>query len=108
LFYEFRTYTCAPGKLPVVLKRFETATLPLFDKHRIRRVTPVFTVAVGEDNMQVKYMIQWESHEERDRAWAAFRADPAWQQAVAESDKDGPAVVRIANELLAAAFPLVG
>lgn len=108
MFYEFRTYTCAPGKLPAVLKRFETTTLGLFEKYSIRRVTPVFTVAVGEDNMQVKYMLQWESHEERDRAWAAFRADPAWQKALAESDKDGPAVVRIANELLAAAFPLAG
>lgn len=108
MFYEFRTYTCAPGKLPAVLKRFETTTLGLFEKYSIRRVTPVFTVAVGEDNMQVKYMLQWESHEERDRAWAAFRADPAWHKALAESDKDGPAVVRIANELLAAAFPLAG
>ncbi len=108
MFYEFRTYTCAPGKLPAVLKRFETTTLGLFEKYGIRRVTPVFTVAVGEDNMQVKYVLQWESHEERDRAWAAFRADPAWPKAVAESDKDGPAVVRIANELLAAAFPLAG
>ncbi|MBB3182150.1 NIPSNAP family protein [Variovorax sp. Sphag1AA] len=106
MFYELRTYTCAPGKLPVALKRFETATLALFEKYGIRRVTPVFTVAVGEDNMQLKYLLQWESHEQRDRAWAAFRADPAWHKALAESDKDGPAVVRIANELLAAALPL--
>ena len=103
MFYEFRTYTCMPGKLPVVLKRFETATLSLFEKHGIRRITPLFTVGVGEDNLQLKYVLQWESHEQRDRAWAAFRADPDWLKAVAESEKDGPVVARIANELLAAA-----
>jgi hypothetical protein len=63
----------------------------------------VFTVAVGDDTAQIKYVLQWESYEERDRAWAAFRADPAWLEALAETDKDGPLVVRIANELLAAA-----
>jgi hypothetical protein len=103
MFYEFRTYTCMPGKLPTVLKRFETATLALFEKHGIRRITPLFTVAVGEDNLQIKYVLQWESHEQRERVWAAFRGDPEWLKAVAESEKDGPVVARIANELLAAA-----
>ena len=103
MLYEFRTYTCMPGKLPAVLKRFETATLALFEKHGIRRITPLFTTAVGPDNMQIKYVLQWESHEQRDRAWAAFRADADWLKAVAESEKDGPVVASIANELLAAA-----
>lgn len=103
MFYEFRTYTCMPGKLPAVLKRFETATLALFDKHGMKRITPVMTVGIGEDNTQVKYVLQWESHEQRDKAWAAFRADPEWHKAVADSDRDGPTVAKIANELLLAA-----
>ena len=103
MFYEFRTYTCMPGKLPVVLKRFETATLALFDKHGMKRITPVMTVGVGEDNMQVKYVLQWESHDQRDKAWAAFRVDPEWQKALADSDRDGPTVAKITNELLVAA-----
>lgn len=103
MFYEFRTYTCAPGKLPAALKRFETVTLALFDKHGFKRVTPLFTVTLGADNTQIKYILQWESHDQRDRAWAAMRADPEWLKALAETDKDGPLVVRIANELLAAA-----
>jgi len=103
MFYEFRTYTCTPGKLPVVLRRFETVTLGLFEKHGIRRITPLLTIAVGDDNMQLKYVLQWESHAHRDEAWTAFRADPEWQQALQESEKDGPTVVKIANELLIAA-----
>lgn len=103
MFYELRTYTCSPGKLPVVLKRFETVTLGLFEKHGIRSVTPLLTVGIGEDNSQVKYILQWESHEQRDKAWTAFRADPAWQQALQESEKDGATVVKISNEILVAA-----
>jgi hypothetical protein len=102
MFYEFRTYTCMPNKIAVVLKRFEAVTLGLFEKHGIRRITPVFTVAVG-DTTQIKYILQWDSFEQRDQAWSAFRADPAWQQALAESEKDGATVQRIANELLSAA-----
>ena len=102
MLYEFRTYTCVPGKLPIVLKRFETATLALFKKHGIRN-GPLFTVAVGDDNFQIKYMVEWASYEAREKAWAAFRADPDWQQALATSEKDGPVVAKMSNELLVAA-----
>jgi hypothetical protein len=101
MIHEFRTYTCMPNKLPTVLKRFETVTLGLFAKYGIRN-GPLFTVAVGENNQQVKYMIEWDNLAERDRAWAAFRADPAWAQALQESEKDGPSVAKITNELLSA------
>ena len=90
-----------PGKLPVVLKRFETTTLSLFKKYGIRN-GPLFTVALGNDNLQIKYLVEWDSHEQRDKAWAAFRADPAWHEALAMSEKDGPSVARISNELLVA------
>jgi hypothetical protein len=100
MFHELRTYTCMPGKLPVVLKRFESTTLGLFKKYGIRN-GPLFTVAVGEDNLQVKYMIEWDSHEQRDKAWTAFRADPAWTDALSISEREGPSVARIQNELLA-------
>jgi heme-degrading monooxygenase HmoA len=103
MFYEFRTYTCTPGKLPIVLKRFETTTLALFEKYGIKRITPVMTVGVGEDNSQIKYVLQWESHDQRDKAWAAFRTDADWHKAVAESEQAGPTVVKITNELLVAA-----
>lgn len=101
MIYELRTYTCLPGKLPAVLQRFETATLALFAKHGFRP-GPLLTVAVGEDNLQIKYILEWQSHAEREQAWTAFRGDPDWHKALAESEKDGPLVAKISNELLAA------
>ncbi len=99
MFYESRTYTCMPGKMPVVLNRFKATTLALFEKHGFKP-GPLLTVGVGDDNSQIKYMLEWESHEQRDAAWVAFRADPEWTKAFADSEKDGPTVARISNETL--------
>ncbi|MBX9590050.1 MAG: NIPSNAP family protein [Hyphomonadaceae bacterium] len=30
--YELRVYSCIPGRLPALLKRFETATLEMWEK----------------------------------------------------------------------------
>ena len=36
MLYELRIYNCLPGRLPALLKRFETATLGIWEKHGIR------------------------------------------------------------------------
>jgi hypothetical protein len=36
MIYELRIYQCVPGKLPALLKRFETKTLDIWKKHGIR------------------------------------------------------------------------
>ena len=99
MIYEFRTYTCMPGKLPAVMKRFETATIALFKKHKFRN-SPIMTTAIGPSSAEIKYFLQWESMAERDASWAAFRADPTWQQALADSERDGPIVEKLTNEIL--------
>ena len=33
MIYELRIYTCLPGRLPALLKRFETATIKIWEKH---------------------------------------------------------------------------
>ena len=47
MIYELRVYRCLPGRLPALLKRFETATLRIWDKHGIRQAG-FWTTAVGE------------------------------------------------------------
>ena len=32
---EMRVYRCIPGRLPALLKRFDTLTLKLWDKHEV-------------------------------------------------------------------------
>ena len=46
MIYELRVYHCVPGRLPDLLKRFDTITLPLWEKHRIRQAG-FWTTMVG-------------------------------------------------------------
>lgn len=100
MIYELRIYRCLPGRLPALLKRFETATLKLFDKHGIRQAG-FFTTVIGESNNDLTYLLAWESMAEREQKWAAFMTDPAWIGARAESERDGQIVANITSSFVA-------
>src|SRR3954454_3535853 len=100
MIYETRVYRCLPGRLPALLKRFETVTLKLWEKHGIRQAG-FWTTLVGESNNDLTYMLAWESLAERDRIWNGFANAAEWHAQRAESEKDGPLVQTISNQLLA-------
>jgi hypothetical protein len=100
MIYELRVYRSMPGKLPAVLKRFETKTLAIWQKHGIRQAG-FWTTVVGKSNRDLIYMLQWESMAEREAKWTAFVADPDWEAARAESEKDGPILADISSQFLA-------
>jgi hypothetical protein len=97
--YELRTYHCLPGRLPALLKRFETATIRLFEKHGIKQLG-FWTVAIGESNNDLVYILQWDSLAERDARFAAFQKDPEWIEARRKSEEDGPLLTSITNSIL--------
>ncbi|MGY3527343.1 MULTISPECIES: NIPSNAP family protein [Bradyrhizobium] len=99
MIYETRVYRCLPGRLPALLKRFETITLKLWDKHGIRQAG-FFTTLVGESNQDLTYLLAWESLAEREKKWTAFTTDPEWITARAKTEEDGQIVLTIENQLL--------
>jgi NIPSNAP len=99
MLYELRIYHCMPGRLPALTKRFETATLKLWEKHGIRQVA-FWTVAIGGSNHDLYYVIEWENLAEREQRWNAFMSDPEWIAKRAESEKDGPIVQYLENLIL--------
>jgi hypothetical protein len=99
MIYELRVYYCVPGRLPNLLKRFDTITLKLWEKHGIKQAG-FWTVLVGESNQALYYMLQWESMADREKKWTAFMSDPNWISARAETEKDGPIVAKVVNSLL--------
>jgi hypothetical protein len=99
MLYELRTYHCMPGRLPALVKRFETTTVRLFEKHGIRQLG-FWTVAIGESNQDLIYILQWESLAHREKCFAAFQSDPEWIEARRKSEADGPLVASIANSIL--------
>lgn len=60
MIYELRTYHVAPNRMSALLKRFETTTLDLFKKHRIRQAG-FWTTVIGKSNQNMFYMLAWES-----------------------------------------------
>jgi NIPSNAP len=99
MIYELRVYHCVPGRLPDLLKRFDTITLPLWQKHRIQQAG-FWTVAIGSSNQDLYYMLKWETLEERVQKFAAFGADPEWIAKRTETEKNGPIVASITNTIL--------
>jgi hypothetical protein len=100
MIYELRVYHCLPGRLPALLKRFETITLKLWEKHGIRQAG-FWTTLVGESHMDLTYMIAWESLADREKRWTAFGTDPEWLAKRAETERDGQIVASITNSFLA-------
>ncbi len=99
MIHELRVYHCIPGRLPDLNKRFATVTLKLWEKHGIRPVG-FWTTVIGDNNQDLTYLLEWKDLAERERVWAAFQGDPEWQQARAESEKNGPIVAQITNSIL--------
>ncbi|MGC2275578.1 MAG: NIPSNAP family protein [Candidatus Binatus sp.] len=97
--YELRVYHCVPGRLPAIIKRFDSITCRLFEKHGIKQVG-FWTVAIGESSSDLVYMLQWESLADRDKKFGAFAADPEWIEARARTEADGPIVASITNSIL--------
>lgn len=107
MLYELRIYDCCPGRLPALLKRFDTATLKIWERHGIRQAG-FWTTVIGENNNRLYYLLAWESLAEREKKWATFMADPEWIAARAASEADGPILANVSSQILApAAFSSV-
>ena len=98
--YELRTYTTAPGRLPALLQRFGGGEVDLFVKHGMTSVG--YWVPDDEELSQntLVYMVAHADRETAAASWAAFSADPVWQEMFARSREDGPIVTAVVNQFL--------
>ncbi len=99
MIHELRIYRCVPGRLPALLNRFQTITLAIWARHGIRQAG-FWTTVVGESNLDLHYLLEWESLAERETKWAAFQADPEWIEKRAQTEADGPIVANVSNAIL--------
>ncbi|MBI4622001.1 MAG: NIPSNAP family protein [Verrucomicrobia bacterium] len=88
--FELRTYTAAEGKLAALDARFRDYTLALFTKHGMTNI--IYLHPLDADKGAGRTLIYLLAHADREAAkasWAAFRANPAWATARADSEKGG-------------------
>jgi hypothetical protein len=98
MIYELRIYDAIPGKLPALNERFAKITMSYFEKYGLK-VVGFWTDEVGTNN-RLTYMLAFDDMEQRDKAWAGFRADPERAKAFAETEKDGAIVSRVTNTIM--------
>ena len=99
MIYELRVYRCVAGRLPDLLRRFETITLKIWERHGIRQAG-FWTTVVGESNLDLTYLLAWQSMAEREQKWTAFQSDPEWIAKRAETEKDGAIIANVLNQFL--------
>jgi hypothetical protein len=99
--FELRTYTTYPGKLDDLNKRFRDHTTRIFKKHGME-IVGFWTPQDEKDGKEGKlvYLLAFPSREAAKASWEAFRADPEWQKARAESEKDGKIVEKVESIFL--------
>ncbi len=97
LVYELRTYTCNPGKLPDLHKRFRDHTMRLFEKHGMKNIG--YWVPVDKPDTLI-YIVAHKSREAAAKSWKEFQADPEWQAVYKESHKNGKLVNKVVSQYM--------
>ena len=95
--YEYRRYEVSPGKMDQLLDRFERTTLGVWDDIGIRP-TGFWQTDVGRSS-HLHYLLAWDSLDDRAKKLAAFRSDPRWLSARADTEQDGPLIHHADTEL---------
>ncbi len=93
--FELRTYTTPEGKLSDLNARFRDHTLALFKKHGM--VNFAYWNKTADQKDADKTLIYLLTHKNRDAAkksFDAFRQDPEWVKAKAESEKNGALTIQ--------------
>jgi hypothetical protein len=96
--YELRIYKTNPGKLQALHARFRDHTCPLFKKHGIEMIG-FWTLMEGDEATgTLYYIVAFPSVEAQKKAWQAFKDDPEWKKAKADSEKDGVLVKEVTSK----------
>ena len=98
MLYELRVYDVVPGKLEALNDRFEHITSGYFQKHGIK-VVGFWTDMIGTNN-RLTYMLAFDDLAHRQKAWAAFGADPERRAKFAETEREGPLVAKVRNTVM--------
>ncbi len=98
--FEMRTYTAAEGKLDALHARFRDHTNKLFAKHGMQIVGFWVPAEGPKAQNTLVYILAFPSKEARDKAFEAFRSDPAWIKAKADSEVNGKLVDKVESVFL--------
>jgi NIPSNAP len=85
--FELRIYSAAEGKLDALNARFRDHTCKLFEKHGMTNIG--YWTPIENPDHKLIYILAHKDKNAAAASWKAFGADPDWQKAYKESEKDG-------------------
>jgi hypothetical protein len=97
--FELRVYYAAEGKLDALHARFRDHTMKIFENHGMKNVG-YFVPEGKNDERKLVYFLEHKSRDAAKQSWKEFGADPEWQQAAKESEKNGRLVSRVESSFL--------
>ena len=100
MLYEFRRYEVTPGKMPALLDRFGSFTVPKWKEEFGFRLIGFWTPDIGAPNDELIYILGWESLEEREQKFHVWHNAPERAARWTESEREGTLVRRVHNMLL--------
>lgn len=102
--YQLRTYRVRKELWDVFTWRFKAKTVPIMDELGFEFVGS-WTYSDAE-TVTFIYVLRWDTQEEMDQAWAAFRIDPRWLEVKQQVlEQHGEPVLSVESQLMAE-FPI--
>jgi NIPSNAP len=88
--YELRMYHVNEGKMDALIARFGDHTDAIFKRHNMKSIGFWRPEDAPYSQNLFVYILEHPSREEARKNWAAFQADPEWQQVKEDSETHGP------------------
>jgi hypothetical protein len=70
---ELRRYSILPGRIADMHTRMREVLLPMFAEHGIPRPFAIWDSVEPDGSSMLSWMLNWESYERRNAAWATFK-----------------------------------
>jgi hypothetical protein len=83
---------CKHGKLDVLNSRFRNHTCKLSENHGLVNIG--YRLPMTNTKNKLVYLLAYSNRDAREKSWKEFMADPDWQTAAKESEKDGKLVLK--------------
>jgi hypothetical protein len=93
--FEIRTYTAPEGKLDALKARFRDHTIAIFNKHDMKSVGYWTPQDAPLSQNTLIYILAHPSRQAAKTNWDAFRTDPEWVKAKADSEVNGPLTTKV-------------
>ena len=102
MLYELRTYLAAAGRMADMDAMMSRDCTPVFRRHRIPQALGAWIVTAGPRVPAYLWALPWPSMDERNAGWAAFGADPQWQQIRRQAHQKSELTVSIDTRFMTA------